>query len=67
MRVPYTGNCIGDGQEARIVQIDFRAAFDRVNYTGILHELGSVGIEGSVLSILTRFLSNRPPHVMVDG
>ena len=26
-----------------------------------------MGIEGSVLSILTEFLSNRPQHVMVDG
>ena len=25
------------GQEARIVQIDFSAAFDRVNYLGILY------------------------------
>ena len=27
----------------------------------------SVGIGGSVFSILTRFLSNRSQHVMVDG
>ena len=26
-----------------------------------------MGIGGSVLSILTQFLSNRPQHVMVDG
>ena len=32
------------GQEARIVQIDFRAAFDRVNHLGILYKLCSVGI-----------------------
>ena len=41
------------GQEARIVQIDFSAAFDRVNHHGILDRLCSVGIGGSVLSILT--------------
>ena len=46
------------GQEARIVQIDFCAAFARVNYLGILYKLCSVGILGSVLSILTQFLSN---------
>ena len=55
------------GQEARIVQIDFSAAFDRVNQLGILYKLCSVGIGGSVLSILTQFLSNRPQQVMVDG
>ena len=30
------------GQEARIVQIDFNAAFDRVNHRGILFKLCSV-------------------------
>ena len=54
-------------QEARIVQIDFSAAFDRVNHNDILCRLCFVGIGGSVLSILTQFLSNRSQHVMVDG
>ena len=54
-------------QEARIVQIDFSAAFDRVNHLGILCKICSVGIGGSVLSILTQFLSNRSQHIMVDG
>ena len=53
-------------QEARIVQIDSSAAFDRVNHQGILYKLCSVGMGGSVLSILTLFLSNRSQHVMVD-
>ena len=38
------------GQEARILQIDFSAAFDRVNHLGILYKLCSVGME--VLSCL---------------
>ena len=46
-------------QEDRIVQIDFSAAFNRVNHQGILFKLCSVGIGGSVLSILTQFLSDR--------
>ena len=54
------------GQEARIVQMDFSAAFDRVNHQGILYTHCSVGIGGSVLSILTQFPSNRSQHVMVD-
>ena len=41
------------GQEARIAQIDFSAAFDRVNHQGILYRLSSVGIGGSVLFVLT--------------
>ena len=50
-----------------MVQIDFSAAFDRVNHQVILYKLCSVGIGGSVLSILTQFLTNRSQHVMVDG
>ena len=57
-------NAFESGQEARIVQIDFSAAIDRVNHLGILYQLCSVGIGGSVLSILTQFLSNRSQNVM---
>ena len=60
-------SALENGQEARIVQIEFSASFDRVNHQGILYKLCSVGIGDSVLSMLTRFLSNRPQHVMVDG
>ena len=61
-------SALESGQEARIEQIDFRAAFDRVNHQDILFRLCSVGIGGSVLSILTQFLSNRSQqHVMLDG
>ena len=55
------------GQEARIVQIDFSAVFDRVNHRGILYKLCSVGIGGSMLSVLTQFLSSRSQHFLVDG
>ena len=39
------------GQEARIVQIDLSAAFDRVNHQGIFYKLCPVDVGGSVLSI----------------
>ena len=45
-------NALKMGQEARIVQIDFSAAFDRVNHQGILCKLCSVGVGGSVLGYL---------------
>ena len=42
--VSHTLPCaLKSGQEARIVQIDFSAAFDRVNHQGILYKLCSVG------------------------
>ena len=56
-------SALESGQEARIVQIDFSAAFDRVNHLDILYKLCSVG----VLSILIQFLSNRSQQVMVDA
>ena len=54
------------GQEATIVQIDFSAAFGRVNHQGILFKLCSVEVGGSVLSVLTQFLSNLSQYVVVD-
>ena len=60
-------SALESGQEARIVQIDFSAAFDSVNHLGILYKLCSAGIGGSVLSILKQFLANRSQQVMVDG
>ena len=48
-------SALTSGQEARIVLIDFSAAFERVNHQGILYKLCSVGIGGSVLSVLTQF------------
>ena len=60
-------SAVESGQGARNVQIDFSAAFDRVNHPGILYKLCSVVIGDSVLSILTQFLSNRSQQVMVNG
>ena len=50
-----------------MVQIDFSAASDRVNHQGILFKLCSVGVGGTVLSVLTQFLSNRSQYVVLDG
>ena len=37
-------NALESGQEARIMQIEFSAAFDSVNHLGILYKLCSVGV-----------------------
>ena len=61
-------SALDKGMEARLVQIDFSAAFDRVNHLGIsIHKLRSVGVGGSLLSVLSQFLSSRSQYVMVDG
>ena len=46
-------SALESGNEARIVQIDFSEAFDRVTYLGIHCKLSSMGFGGSILSILT--------------
>ena len=53
-------------QKAGMTQIDFSAAFDRVNHHGILFKLCSVGVGGSVQSVLTEFHSNRSQYVEAD-
>ena len=69
MRAHSLQSSLESGQAVRIVQIDFSAAFERVNHLGSLYKLCSVGIGGSVLYIyiLTQFLSNRSQQVLVDG
>ena len=55
--VSYTlQSALESKHEANIVQIDFSAAFDKVNHQGILYRLCFVGIGGLVLSILTQFV-----------
>ena len=46
-------SALESGQEARIVQIDFSAAFDRGNHLGILYRLCSVGIGGSLSAVIS--------------
>ena len=53
--------------ESYIVQLDFSAAFERVNRSGLLLKLKSIGVGGSVLSICREFHSNRRQRVVVDG
>ena len=60
-------SALESGQEVRIVQIDFSAAFDGVNHQGILNRLCSVGIGGSVLSILTCTFSVKPITARYGG
>ena len=53
--------------ESYIVQLNFSAAFDRVSHSGPIFKLKSVGVDGSVLSICTEFLSDHRQRVVVDG
>ena len=55
------------GGELALVQIDFSAAFDRVNHIGLLHKLAAAGVGGVILEVIHNFLSNRIQRVKVDG
>ena len=59
-------HALKSGQEAKIVKIDFTPAFDRVSHQRILYKLCSVGIEDSMLSVVSCFRSNRSQHVILD-
>ena len=54
------------GQKAISVQIGFNTIFELTHH-GILIKLSSVGVGGSVLSVLIQFLSNRSQYIVVDG
>ena len=60
-------NSLYAGMESHVVQLDFNTAFDRVNHSGLLFKLKSIGVDGSVLCIYTEFLSDQRQRVMVDG
>ncbi len=60
-------HALDHGHEARVVQLDFSAAFDQLNHAGLLRKLQSFGVSGLVLSILTQFLTDRTQRVCVDN
>ena len=51
----------------RAVVLDISRTFYRVWHAGILHKLKSYGIPGQILGLISSFLSNRQPRVVLDG
>ena len=47
------------GGEIAPVQIDFSAAFDRVNHGGLVFKLREAGVGGMILKVFQDFLSSR--------
>ena len=60
-------SALDNGMEARLVQLDFSAAFDRVSHAGLLHKLQAIGVGGLLLSVFCQFLHGRKQRVRVDG
>lgn len=55
------------GQEVRLAQIDFSAAFDMVIHSGLLKKLKRIGMRGPIFSVLKQFLTSRKHRVKIDG
>ena len=55
------------GGELALVQIDFSAAFDRVNHGGLVFKLREAGVGGLILKVFHNCLSSRTQRVKVDG
>ena len=51
----------------RAVALDISKAFDRVWHAGLLHKFKSYGISGQIFGLISSFLSNRRPQVVLDG
>ena len=54
------------GEELALVQIDFRADFDRVAHGGLLFKLREAEVGGMILKVFQIFLSSRIHRVKVD-
>ena len=61
--IPY--RVLWRGHETRNVQIDFSVVFDRIKKSWDSLKFCSVGVEGSVLSVVTQYLSNQSQYVEV--
>ena len=56
------------GGDCCLVQIDFSAAFDRVNHNGLIYRLQSVGVGGAIiLGPISLFLWGSSQKVVVEG
>ena len=53
--------------ETRAAFLDMSKAFDKVWHEGLVHKLKSYGIEGSLLSVIKSFLSERYQRVVLNG
>ena len=58
---------LDEGKEVRAVFCDISKAFDRVWHKGLLYNLSSVGISGSLLQWFTDYLNNRQQRVVLPG
>ncbi len=56
---------LGDGTDVVLVFLDATKAFDKVYHKGLLFELESLGVSGTVLTWFKTYLSNRQQRVVI--
>ena len=56
-------NNLENGQETRVIQIDFSAAFDLVNHMALIYKLQNIGVGGYLLDLIKSYLSNGKQRV----
>ena len=60
-------NCLNLGSHIDALFLDFAKAFDKVSHNKLCHKLSSYGINGSLLSWIKDFLSDRSQSVILEG
>ena len=67
MIMEHWSRLIEDGTNIDVIYLDFQKAFDKVPHRHLLTKLKAYGIQGSILSCIQNFLSNRKQRVSVHG
>ena len=55
------------GDQIDAVLLDFSKAFDKVPHKRLIYKLNHYGIHGTVLDLISSFLSERSQQVLVEG
>ena len=53
--------------KGRLVQLDFSAAFNKVSQQSLLYKLGSIGVGGQFLLIVSKILIGRRQRERLNG
>jgi hypothetical protein len=56
-----------EGKEVRVIFCDISKTFDRVWHRGLLKKLESIGIKGSLLDWVLKYLSGRKQRVVINN
>lgn len=63
----FVTNCLKYNSQVVFIYIDFTKAFNVVNINRLIQKLNNMGIQGSVLSWIESYITNRKQAVRVKG